>query len=462
MIKDMTTGSPTKHILAFSIPLLIGNLFQQFYNMADTLIVGRTLGLDALAGVGATGGISFLVMGFVMGLTSGFAVITAQRFGAEDVDGVRRSAATSISLSIVAAVLLTVIAVLGVRPLLVFMQTPANIIEQSYQYIVVIFAGIAASFFYNTLSNIIRALGDSRTPLYFLVIASLLNIVLDLLFILTFHMGVAGAAFATVLAQIISGLLCLFYVKKRFPVLHLQKKDWRFNLSFALEHLKVGLPMALQFSITAIGVMVVQWALNGLGSSTIAAYTAASKVDMFASQPLQAFGVAMATYVAQNYGAGRLDRVRQGVHRCTIITLVFSVVGLALIFAIGGPVASLFISGDTDGTVLAQARTYLNTVSIFYFALGMLLIYRNTLQGMGQGLVPMLAGVCELIMRIVAAVALSQLMGFTGICLANPVAWLGAMVWLGVAYFITMHKAKKIPQETVSAGDGAEPGEVAS
>lgn len=439
MTNDMTNGKPAKLILLFTIPLLIGNIFQQFYSMADTIIVGRTIGVHALAAVGATGAISFLILGFVTGITSGFSVITAQRFGANDMQGVRRSVATSITLSTAVTVVLTAIAMLLTMPMLQMMNTPADIIQDSYNYIIVIFAGIFASVFYNLISSIIRALGDSRTPLLFLILASVLNILLDLVFILCFGMGVAGAAYATVIAQVVSGILCVIYSLKRFPLLHLHREDWRFDWSFAWAHLKIGLPMAFQFSITAIGVMVMQAALNSFGSVTVAGYTAASKIEQIVTAPFGSIGVAMATYGAQNFGAGKMHRIRSGTNAATLITVGFTALAVIVSLLLGTPLVHVFVS---DGTpeVYSQAQVYLNIISGFYLVLGMLFIYRNVLQGIGKGLVPFLAGVIELIMRILIAFTLAAPLGYAGVCLANPAAWLGATIPLLIAYFVIMHK----------------------
>lgn len=445
MTNDLTTGRPAKLILSFSVPLLIGNIFQQLYSMADTVIVGRTIGVGALAAVGSTGAISFLILGFVQGLTSGFAVITAQRFGANDEQGVRRSVATGILLSIAATLLVTAIAVWTTRPLLRLMNTPADIFEEAYQYIVLIYWGIWAAVFYNLISCIIRALGDSRTPLLFLIVASILNIILDIVFIQSFHMGVGGAAWATVLAQAIAGLLCLWYCAKRFPILRLKKSDWKFDWDFTWKHLRVGLPMAFQFSITAVGVMVLQGALNRFGSVTVAAFTAASKINQLATQPMNSFGMTMATYAAQNYGAGNYQRVREGVRKCNLISLLFALGGGLLVVLLGKPFVYLFVD-NPSAQVLDQAQIYLIVVAIFYFALALLFVYRNTLQGMGYSGITMWAGATELLMRVLAVMWLPRPFGYVGVCLADPVAWIGAAVILFFFYYRIMRRLKPAPQ----------------
>lgn len=316
MTNDMTRGNPTRLIISFTLPVLFGNLCQQLYGMVDSIIVGRAISMEALAAVGATSGISFLVIGCIQGLTAGFSVITAQRFGAGDYEGVKRSVATSALLSLAATVLLTAAGILTARPLLEVMNTPADIIEDSYAYIIVIYYGVAATAFYNLLSCIIRALGDSKTPLIFLVFASFLNVALDLLFIITFHMGVGGAAWATVLSQGVSGLLCLGYAWRRFPLLRMEKRHWTFDWSYAWKHLRLALPMAMQFVITGTSVLVNQAVLNLFGSAAVAAFSAASKIHMLSEQVAVSFGTAMATYAGQNYGAGKAGRVQEGLRKC--------------------------------------------------------------------------------------------------------------------------------------------------
>lgn len=434
MTKDMTAGSPAKLILFFSIPLLIGNIFQQFYSMADTVIVGRFVGVQALAAVGSTGSLSFLIMGFVMGICGGFSVIVAQKFGANDEDGVRRSVATSIILCIIITIILTIISVVSAKPLLHLMNTPDDIIGDATAYITIIYAGTFATVFYNMISSILRALGDSKTPLYFLIVSSILNVVLDLVFIINFSMGAKGAAYATVISQAVSGLLCLIYTRKKYKILRLQKKDWIFDKNFALKHLKIGIPMALQFSITAIGVMVIQSALNAFGSTVIAAYTASSKVEQLVTQPAVTFGVTMATYSGQNLGAGKLNRIKEGVKKCTIISLIFSIIAGIVVVFFGKYFIELFISGDQEN-VIGYAQQYLNIIAIFFPILSLLFIYRNTLQGIGHAFVPMMAGAAELLARFVVAFTLPVLLGYTGICLASPLAWIAATIPLSITYF---------------------------
>ncbi len=442
MTRDMTQGSPVRLILTFSLPLLIGNIFQQLYNMVDTMIVGRFVSTQALAGVGSTGAISFLIMGFAMGVTSGFSVVISQRFGANDEKGLRNAVAMSVYLCIALTVVMTLVSTLATRPLLMLMNTPDDMFADAYNYIFTIFLGMAAPIFYNMLAGILRALGDSRTPLYFLILSSLLNVGLDLLFIITFHMGVVGAAVATIISQVVSGLLCLLYVAKRFPILRFQKGDWKLNWSLIGLHLKIGLPMAFQFSITAIGVMAIQGAINSFGSNAAAGYTAASKVEQICTQPMNTFGVTMATYAGQNLGAARIDRVKEGVWKCAALSTVVSVIVTLLVFVAGDWFVTLFVGGN-EPEVMAYARQYMYITSVFYFMLGLLFVFRNALQGMGASMVTLVGGGIELVLRTAIAFILPPLIGFTGICVAGPSAWIGASVPLIIVFLILIPRYQR-------------------
>ncbi|EMF0103422.1 MATE family efflux transporter [Enterococcus hirae] len=285
-MRDLTTGTPAKLIFLFTIPLLVGNIFQQFYNMVDMIIVGQTIGKEALAAVGATGSITFLIIGFAQGLTAGLSIITAQRFGAQDFRGVKKSFAVAIIISFTVTAILTVLSLVFLRPLLLLMQTPPDIIQQAQEFISVILGGMFASMAFNLLSNIIRALGDSRTPLFFLIFAVIINVILDLVFIINFHMGIAGAGYATVIAQISASLMCVIYIKRKIPLLQVSKSDFKIDKDTIFTHLNAGLPMAFQSSIIAIGAVVLQSALNSLGTDVVAAQAAAGRIDQFATQPM--------------------------------------------------------------------------------------------------------------------------------------------------------------------------------
>lgn len=442
MTKNMTVGSPTKLILMFSFPLLIGNVFQQFYNMVDAIIVGRALGVGALAAVGATGSINFLVLGFVMGITSGFSVLVAQSFGAQDYTRLRQTVAISITLCTFVTILMTGIAVLGARPMLELMKTPDNIIDDAVKYIAVIYWGIVAAMAYNMAAGILRALGDSKTPLYFLIVSSILNVILDIVFIVVFNSGVVGAAYATVIAQGVSAILCILYIIRKFPILHLHKKDWTFSFSLAGRLFSIGLPMALQFSITAIGVMVLQSAVNGFGSTAVGAYTAASKVEQLATQPMQTLGTTMATYCGQNMGASRYDRIKAGMHSASIIAIATTVFAILVVVLGGNTIVGWFVSNPTED-VLHWAQTYLRTISFFFIFLSFLFLYRNALQGVGLSFVPLMAGVGEFVTRIIMALFLAQ-NNYVMICLASPFAWIAAYVLLAIKYYFYSSRELKM------------------
>lgn len=442
MIKDMTVGNPTKLILSFAIPMLIGNIFQQFYNMVDTMIVGRFVGVDALAGVGSTGSMNFLVLGFMIGIASGFSIIISQSFGAGDETRLRKSVAMSVYLSIAITIVVTILSLVFTRPLLELMQTPEDIMEHAYTYISIIFAGIVVTLCFNLLSAILRALGDSKTPLLFLVIASLINVVLDLVFIINFKMGVAGAAYATVISQGISCILCFLHMKKKCTILRMSKEDWIIDIPLCKQLLNLGIPNAFQSSVTAIGVMVLQSTINGFGSTIVAAYTAASKVEQLAIQPSMTIGLAVGTYTAQNLGAQKFDRIRLGIRKSIVISFIICIGSGILLSLLGGPLTTLFVSGEQQAVITAS-KQYINTVSIFFFILGLLFIYRSTLQGLGNAIIPFWSGVVELIMRVGVALILSRMIGFSGVCLAGPFAWTGAAILLGISYYRAIHRLEK-------------------
>ena len=348
MINDMTKGAPLKLLLLFSVPLLIGNIFQQLYNIADIVIVGRTLGMNALAAVGATSPVFFFLMFVVVGLTNGFAVITGQRFGAKDPVGVRRSVTVSTVLSSVFTIVFSVLLGLFMNVILGWMNVPREIYKDAFWYIQIVVAGLISANAYNLLASIVRALGDSKTPLYFLIFASLLNIVLALLFILKFGWGVPGSAVAVVISQAVSACLCVVYVKKRFPILHLKLDDWKFaikkeSIPFAMEHLKVGIPMALQYSILGIGILIIQSVCNTFGPDVIAAFTAALRIEQIATLPMVSFGVALAAYTAQNFGANNYSRIRAGVKRSSLINISLSIIMAILIHFWGSNVVGIFL-----------------------------------------------------------------------------------------------------------------------
>ena len=441
MINDLTKGAPLKLMLLFSIPLLIGNIFQQFYNIADIIIVGRTLGMTALASVGAVSPLFFLIMFIIVGMTNGFAVITGQRFGAKDYEGVRRSVTMSTILSTVFTITFTIICAAAMHHILFLMNVPQEIYKDAYYYIQIVVIGLIVANFYNLLASIIRALGDSMTPLYCLIIASVLNIFLALLFILEFHMGVPGSAFALVLSQAFSALLCVWYVKKHFPILHLKKKDWiidwKKEFNFALAHLKVGIPMAVQFGILGLSLLIIQSVCNTFGPNVIAAFTAALRIEQMATLPMISFGVALAAYVAQNFGAGNFSRIRFGVKKASLINVILSIVMAFIMHFWGGHLVRIFV-GYQNEDIVKIAHDYLFRSSLFYFFLAQIFIYRNALQGLGRAVIPMLAAVGELLMRAFAAIYLAAKIGYFGVFYAGPIAWVAASIVLAAGYYSTI------------------------
>ena len=442
MQTDMTAGKPMKMVLGFTIPVFLGNVFQQLYSMADAVIVGKFVGTGGLAAVGATGTINFLIIGFVLGITAGFTVLTSQKFGAGRMNEMRKTVGNAAILSAVITVVLTAVSMLGMHWLLVFMNTPEDIFDGAYGYIMIICGGIFTQVLYNLVASILRALGNSRTPLYFLILAAGLNIVLDLVFIIVFHFGAPGAAWATVISQGVSGVLCLIYIRKCVPELRMEREDWRFDPGIAGKQIRVGIPMGLQYSITAIGTMMVQSSLNMLGSGAVAAFTAGSKIDNVFTQAFVALGTTMSTYNAQNIGARQLERVRKGFRSADVIGCIYAVaVGFILFFA-GKYFAYLFISDNAE-TVIPMVDIYLQCEGMFMLPLYVVNCYRNGFQGMGYGLLPMLSGVAELIGRGVMAVVAAHEKSYRMACMASPFAWIVATALLFVLYFYVMKDMKK-------------------
>lgn len=437
MTRDMTTGSPLRRILAFCLPLVVGNLFQQFYNLADSVIVGRVLGVNAFAAVGSTGALNFLILGFALGICSGFSIPIAQRYGAGDVAGVRRAAGQLLWLGAGFSLLLTVLTFFGTRSVLRLVNTPEEIFEDAYRYIFIIFMGSGATILYNLSSGMLRALGDGRTPLLFLIAAVLINVVLDVLFMAGFGMGVEGAAYATVISQLAAGLGCLNYIRRHVPLLHPGRGDLRPDSAQMLRIAAVGVPMGLQFSITAVGSIILQSAVNGLGAAAVAAVSAASKVHNIVAAPLETVGVAMATYCGQNLGAGRSDRVRMGVRAVLMTSMLYCAVALGVNALFGAGIARLFLDAS-ETAILAQVRRYLIINGLAYPMLAVIFIFRNGLQGLGYSNSAMLAGVAELIARAVVAYGFVGRIGFDAVCFANPLAWLFADALLLPLYAIKL------------------------
>ena len=438
----MTTGSPTKLIIRFMIPMFLGNLFQQFYNVVDSIVAGQFLGVQALAAIGSTGSLMFFVIGWLNGLTSGFAIMVAQCFGAKKEDRMRHYVAMSVYLSVAFALVMTIGLTLANEPILRLMNYSEEIMPEVKAYMGIIYAGLLVTVAYDALSAFLRALGDSRSPLYFLMISAGINVFLDIVFIVVMGMGVEGCAYATVIAQAISAFCCFIYIVKKYPILHLKKEDFRYSWNSVKKLLGLGIPMALQFSITAIGTIIVQGAVNVYGETYMAGFSAAGKLQNILTTVFVAFGATVATYVGQNRGAGRIDRVREGV-RCTqYMILAWSVIAMILMFFFGKYMTCIFVnSSETD--VLAVSVEYFHTVFWCYPFLGSIFLYRNTLQGMGYGLVPMMGGIFELAARTIIVLLVAGHTSFRGVCLADPAAWIAALIPLVPYYIYIMRKQKQ-------------------
>lgn len=458
MTKDMTSGSPLRLILAFAVPLMLGSLFQQFYSMADTIIVGRFVGVEALAAVGSTGSLNYLIIGFATGLCSGFTIPVAQCFGAQDYGLMRRYVANTIWLLLAFGGVLTVLTVALTPAILRLTNTPGDILGFATDYIRTIFAGLPATLLYNLCSAVMRALGDSKWPLYFLLLASVLNIGLDIFFILSFGMGVFGAALATVISQAVAGVLSLIYLVKNFRILYFQKGELAPNKRCCVALCRMGIPMGLQCSLTAVGSVVLQTAVNGLGSAIVAAQTAGSKAGMILSVPLESIGTAMTTYAGQNYGAMKLARVREGVRRALAVACVYSVVSFVIFHYADRLVIGLFLDSG-EAAIMANAQKFLFWNSVFYIPLGVLIVYRYTIQGLGYSGVAMFAGVAEMLARAVVGCLLVGRFGYIAVCIASPAAWFAACFFLIPAYRIVMRRLERAQQawRPEGAGAGAQP-----
>ena len=449
MTKDLTTGRPMGVIVRFALPVLLAMLFQQFYSLVDTLIVGRILGPEALAAVGSTGSLNFMVIGFCSGVCAGFAIPMAQAFGAKNENDLKTYIGNSLWLCVAFSLVLAVVTGVFCRQILRLMSTPEDILERAYSYIVVIFWGIPVTYLYNMLACMIRSIGDSKTPVIFLGIASGLNIVLDVFFITVLKMDVMGAAVATVLAQGVSGLLCLWYIKKKFSILHPRRGHLQPNRWYMGKLCAMGIPMGLQYSITALGGLILQSAVNSLGTLYVAAVAAGSKTSLMFCCVFDALGTTIATYGGQNTGAGKISRVRQGVNACMLLGSIWAILAFLLYFFAGNLMASLFVdSSNTE--LIALVRRFLLANSTFYIPLAGVNIYRYCIQGIGYSQIAILSGAMELIGRALVGLILVPMFGFAAVCFANPIAWIAADLFLIPAY---LHYTKKLAHlEPADAG----------
>ena len=444
MEKDMTVGSPLKLLLGFTLPLFMGNLFQQVYATVDTIVVGRFVGVDALAALGAVGGFSFMVVGFSIGLGNGFAVIVSQAFGARDERLMKKSFAMSMILSLIIGLVISALFALFSRSLLVLISTPENILDMANDYISIIYIGLITNVFYNLFASVLRAVGDSKSPVLFLVISSVLNVILDLAFVLIIPLGCSGVALATVLSQGISAVICYFYINKKLPILRPSRNDYRIDYHLITKLLRIGLPGAIQFSVCAIGVIIVQIAINSFGSDIVAAYSVGNKIENLLSQFFPALGMAISTYAAQNLGAGNIRRIRVGFRLSFAILVAWSLIALLLAHFVTVPMSYVFLNAETtDASIIANAQLYTNTVVMFFIPLGMIFLFRTGSQGLGSGSIPMLSSAIELVVRSVAAFSLPVFLGYQGVCLSSPAAWIGAGFILPFCYLARMRKIEK-------------------
>lgn len=440
--KDLTVGSPMKLILGFAFPMFLGLLFQQFYSLVDTMIVGKYLGVDPFAGVGSTGSLNFIVIGFCMGLCSGFSVPISQSFGAKDFPLLRKMVTNSVWLCTFFSVVITTLMLVFCRPVLTLMNTPENIFEYAYIYIFIIFAGIPCTILYNMTAAILRALGDSKSPIIFLAISSVINIGLDLLLIIVFRMGVEGAALATVVSQGVSGVISIIYIKRKFDILAMEKGDWKLERHLAGKLTGVGIPMGLQYSITGIGSVILQTAVNGLGSIYVASMTAGSKINIFLACPFDALGQTMAPYAGQNIGARKLDRVGKGLRAACIIGFIVSGLMVIVVKLFGGQLTMLFLD-EKDPVIMQNSTQFLIIVSAFYCLLTLVNTVRFTIQGMGFSSLAIIAGVMEMIARGIAGMLLVPVFGYLGACYSSPLAWLFADAFLIPAFFFCKRKVAR-------------------
>lgn len=447
--KEMTSGASFPLILNFTLPLLLGNLLQQTYSLMDAAIVGKYLGINALASVGASTSVVFLILGFCTGCCSGFSIPVAQKFGARDYVTMRRFISVSLKISGVMSVAIAIITSLLCAFILRTMQTPENIFDGAYIYLLITFIGIPSIFFYNLLSGIIRALGDSKTPFWFLLLSSVLNIILDLFCIIVLGWGVAGAAIATVFSQGVSSVLCYIYMNRKYEILKTAPSERRFRSDIARQLLGIGVPMGLQFSITAIGSIMLQSANNALGTACVAAFTAAMRIKMFFMCALDSLGIAMATYSGQNYGAGKPVRIWQGIKSSYVMMMVYVAAINIIIWCFAEKFALLFID-PSETEVIKDTALFLHINLSFFPLLGSLIILRYTIQGAGYTKLAMFSGVSEMVARIMVSLVVVPLFGYLGVCYGDPTAWLFANLFLTPAFIYVYRRLKLIARPEVA------------
>ena len=438
----MTEGSILGKMAQFTLPIIVGNLLQQLYTIVDTLIVGRTLGVDKLAAVGAAGSPHFLAMGFIMGISSGCAIMTSNYFGSGNTKELKKSVSAHILIAGLLAILFTICFTGGTDAILVWMNTSSDIFADTAIYLRVLYLGMPAVVLYNMLSSLLRAVGDSKTPLLLLVGSSVLNIVLDLVFILVFNWDVAGAAIATVFSQFLSAILCLVYAFRRVPILIPTKESWQDMGSMIMAELKIGIPMGAQFTVIAAGMMVLQSALNGFGADAVAAYTIGERIRTLCQNVFMSIGTAMSTFVGQNAGAKQYGRIKEGISKCLIVSVIFSLTLGALVWFFIEPLTMIFIDSNelAVDAVIALTKQYMAWGCPLFWSLALIFVCRGVLQGLGDGLVPMLGGILELVMRSAIPILFSRLLGFTAICIASVAAWVACALLMGIVCVVRIRR----------------------
>lgn len=442
--KNMTEGKPIFLILTFALPLMAGNVFQQLYTLVDTMVVGKYLGVNALAALGASGWLNWMILGAIQGFTQGFAILMAQEFGAQETERLKKVIGSSVMLSLFSSIIFVMVGQLAARPALELLQTPETIINNSLLYLRIMFMGIPIVMAYNLFACILRSLGDSKTPLQAMLVASATNIVLDLVFVIVFHWGIAGAAVATLIAQLISGIYCLYHIR-RIDFLTMQRTDFIMQAGLCSKLLFLGCPMAFQNCIIAVGGMIVQFVVNGFGVLFIAGFTATGKLYGLMEIAASSYGYAMITYVGQNLGAGKMKRIRQGIRAALGIAIVTSVVIAGVMLVFGRFILGAFISGTPEEVEqsMSVAYSYLTAMSVCLPILYILHVLRSTILGMGNTVLPMMSGIMEFTMRTLAAIFLPLWIGESGIFFADIIAWAGADVVLVISYFVMSSKIEK-------------------
>ncbi len=446
---DMTEGNVLRLIISFAGPILLGNLFQEFYGVVDTVLAGRFLGDQALAAIGATSAISSMILSLANGMNNGYAIILARAFGEKDYEKVKNSVALMLFLNLIVTLLLTAFSLFFLRGILQLIHTPQEIMQQAYAYIQVILAGLIVTIFYNMEAAILRAVGNSRTPLIFLILASILNVIMDILFVAGLKTGIEGLAYATVIAQAISIVCCLIHIKKHYPILHIELQNFRFDRDSLWEMFSTGLSMGLMMSIFNIGTLIMQGAINALGAATITAHHAARKIDVICMHPMGALAMANATFVGQNFGAGKIERVKEGIKKTCVMGFLISLLMMLLVMPFADVLVKLLTETE-DLYIIKIAAQYLRMNLPFFFSLVVLQTLRTSLQGLGSKISPLISSSMELILKVIAAFFVIPAFGYLAVCLIEPITWVVCMLWLIGSYRVALNHLERKKEESVT------------